>query len=95
MLFPEGTAKVVPQELAGEEKGLSITFPHQKDRGQREMCNCTASREIGQYELLGLNTGGVVPVGRATCLLFRSEGSEIYDIYIYNGLDLFAQGVFS
>ncbi|CAK9019598.1 unnamed protein product [Durusdinium trenchii] len=36
-----------------KEKGLSITFPHQKDRGQREMCNCTASREIGQYELLG------------------------------------------
>lgn len=34
-----------------KEKGLSITFPHQKDRGQREMCNCTASREIGQYEL--------------------------------------------
>ena len=33
-----------------EEKGLSITFPHQKDRGQREQCNCTASREIGQYE---------------------------------------------
>lgn len=34
-----------------KEKGLSITFPHQKDRGQREQCNCTASREIGQYEL--------------------------------------------
>ena len=36
-----------------QEKGLSITFPHQKDRGQREQCNCTASREIGQYEPLG------------------------------------------
>ena len=36
----------------GQEKGLSITFPHQKDRGQREQCNCTASREIGQYEHL-------------------------------------------
>jgi len=54
-LVPEvGESRCLDARLAdrlARDLGLKVTFPHQKDRGQREQCNCTGSREIGQYEL--------------------------------------------